>query len=90
MFIKENLSAAVSRWELCAFNNLCVDKYDGLGIDWRFRETDPMTRDDACRLARIAQDSGVDASIVHLSGPMKNVITSEPSVQVMSDRGGPL
>lgn len=88
MFIKKNLGAAVSRWELCAFNNLCVDKYDGLGIDWRFREVSPMTRDDAWRLASIAQDSGVDAGIVHLSGPMKNVITGEPSAQVISDRGG--
>ena len=88
VFIKKNLNAAVSRWELCAFNNLCVHKYDGLGIDWRFREVSPMTRDDAWQLARIAQDSGVDARIVHLSGPLMNVFSDEPSEQVMSDRKG--
>jgi len=26
-FIKENLEGAIVRWELCAFNNLCRDKY---------------------------------------------------------------
>ncbi|MEN6420258.1 MAG: glycyl-radical enzyme activating protein [Clostridiaceae bacterium] len=27
------------RWELCAFNNLCTDKYKRLDIDWAFKNT---------------------------------------------------
>ena len=25
------------RWELCAFNNLCTDKYERLDVDWTFK-----------------------------------------------------
>ncbi|MBN2880097.1 MAG: glycyl-radical enzyme activating protein [Clostridia bacterium] len=35
-FISQN-SAAVERWELLAFNNLCESKYDRLGRKWEFR-----------------------------------------------------
>ena len=69
-FIKKNLSPAVSRWELCTFNNLCINKYDGLGIDWQFRKTALLDQDEAERLAKSARSSGVDPEIVHLSGPM--------------------
>jgi len=33
-FIRDNLAGAVSRWELCAFNNLCRDKYKRMGLVW--------------------------------------------------------
>ena len=32
------------RWELCAFNNLCTDKYKRLDIDWTFKDTPLITR----------------------------------------------
>jgi pyruvate formate lyase activating enzyme len=31
-FIAANLNGLVKRWELCAFNNLCKDKYSRLDI----------------------------------------------------------
>ncbi|MDR1352968.1 MAG: glycyl-radical enzyme activating protein [Treponema sp.] len=36
----------ISRWELCAFNNMCKDKYRSLGLEWEYMETDllPHTR----------------------------------------------
>lgn len=37
-FISKNLGDVVSRWELCAFNNLCKDKYLRLGQDWALRD----------------------------------------------------
>lgn len=32
------------RWELCAFNNLCTDKYKRLDIDWAFKDVPLVTR----------------------------------------------
>jgi len=77
MFIKEHLGSSVSRWELCAFNNLCIHKYEGLGIDWDFRKTSLLSRDEAERLASLARGSGVDPGIVYLSGPMSEVDANE-------------
>jgi pyruvate-formate lyase-activating enzyme len=71
MFIKEHLGPSVTKWELCTFNNLCIHKYEGLGIDWDFRKTSLFSRDEAERLASLARESGVDPGIVHLSGPMR-------------------
>ncbi len=33
-----NAIGGAERWELCAFNNLCADKYKRLDIDWPFRD----------------------------------------------------
>lgn len=35
-FIRDNLLDVVERWELCAFNGVCVSKYDKLGTAWAF------------------------------------------------------
>jgi pyruvate formate lyase activating enzyme len=48
-FIAENLAGVVERWELCAFNNLCRDKYRRLGIDWPYALTPLMTRASSMR-----------------------------------------
>ncbi len=71
MFIKEHLGPSVSRWELCTFNNLCIHKYEGLGIAWDFRKAALLSRDEAERLACLARESGIDPGIVCLSGPMR-------------------
>lgn len=67
-FIAEKLNG-VARWELCAFNNLCRDKYKRLDLDWRFDQSELMCRTAMEELAEAARDSGVDPSIVHWSGP---------------------
>jgi pyruvate formate lyase activating enzyme len=77
IFIKEHMGPSVSRWELCTFNNLCIHKYEGLGIDWDFRKTSLLSRDEAERLASLARESGVDPGIVHLSGPMRVAYADE-------------
>jgi pyruvate formate lyase activating enzyme len=35
-FIAGQMDGAVARWELCAFNNLCRDKYRRLGMAWDY------------------------------------------------------
>ncbi|MGO8990511.1 MAG: glycyl-radical enzyme activating protein [bacterium] len=76
-FIKEHLGPSVSRWELCTFNNLCIHKYEGLGIEWDFRKAALLSRDEAECLACLARESGVDPEIVHVSGPMREVSPDE-------------
>jgi pyruvate formate lyase activating enzyme len=76
-FIKEHLGPSVSRWELCTFNNLCIHKYEGLGVEWDFRKAALLSRDEAERLACPARESGVEPGIVHLSGPMREVSPDE-------------
>lgn len=67
-FIANNLKRAVSRWELCTFNNLCKDKYAARGVEWKHRDADLVTTEEIYRLAELAQHSGIDPAIVHWSG----------------------
>ena len=63
---------AVTRWELCAFNNLARDKYARLGIDWAFADALLMTADEMEALAATAWATGVDPAIVHWSGATRS------------------
>ncbi len=67
-FIAENLGNVVSRWELCAFNNLCKDKYLRLGQDWSLRDELPVPKESMERFARIAGESGIHPDIVGWTG----------------------
>lgn len=70
-FLADRLGPAVGRWELCAFNNLCRDKYTRLGLRWEFHEAELLTREALEALVRTAQRSGVDPSIVVGTGPTR-------------------
>jgi pyruvate formate lyase activating enzyme len=67
-FISKSLNRAVSRWDLCAFNNLCRDKYLRLGLEWEFKGAELLTREFMEEIAETARRSGVDPAIVHWSG----------------------
>jgi len=67
-FIHDAMAGAVSKWELCAFNNLCIHKYDGLGIDWKCRDYGLVTESDMERLVQAASESAGRDVIVHASG----------------------
>jgi pyruvate formate lyase activating enzyme len=67
-FIAKNLSDVVDRWELCAFNNLCRDKYLRLDQKWSFHESELLTKDDMDALTKTAKSSGVDPEIVFPTG----------------------
>ncbi len=45
------------RWELCAFNNLCTDKYKRLDIDWTFKDTPLIKRRHMEELLAVAQST---------------------------------
>ena len=48
----------VEKWELCAFNNLCNDKYERLGKEWDFKDAGLMTRARMDELVEIAKSAG--------------------------------
>ena len=58
-FIKENIANEVERWELCAFNNSCISKYEKLNKTWELKDTPLITSDIADKLLDIAKESGV-------------------------------
>ncbi len=70
-FIANNLDRVVKRWELCAFNNLCRDKYHRLGITWEYADTPLMTAEEVHNLETCAKKSGVNPDIVFATGPTK-------------------
>lgn len=67
-FIAHHLDGNVARWELCAFNNLCRDKYRRLGMTWEYANTPLLTQQSLMELADCARTSGVDPSIVMATG----------------------
>ena len=70
-WIKTHLDGKVSRWELCAFNNLCRDKYARLGLHWQFERAALLDEEQIHCLVSAAKASGVDPGIVHWSGSSK-------------------
>lgn len=70
-FIREHLSGVVERWELCAFNNLCTDKYRRLGRPWGLEDVSLLTRSEGESLLRVARSaSGLFTESVFLKGRM--------------------
>ncbi|MBI5505922.1 MAG: glycyl-radical enzyme activating protein [Deltaproteobacteria bacterium] len=67
-FLAEHLAGVVSRWELCAFNNLAADKYGRLGLEWPFQGVPLLTRQQLRDAENVARDSGVDPAIVIATG----------------------
>lgn len=67
-FLLENLDGLVSRWELCAFNNLPRDKYRRLGLRWEYENTELLTRDELRHFAEVARACGVNPEIVVATG----------------------
>lgn len=53
----------VERWELCAFNNLCLDKYDRLGKEWDFKGKGLIAKERMEELTAIAQANGSPVAV---------------------------
>lgn len=67
-FIARELGGLVERWELCAFNNLCRDKYLRLGRKWAFAECELLDMEAVESLVTVARNSGVAPEIVKATG----------------------
>jgi len=58
-FIVEKLHNYPERWDLLAFNNLCVSKYERLDLVWSLKETPLMSKEEVETLYNIALKTGV-------------------------------
>ena len=67
-FINAYLSEDVDKWELCAFNNLCNDKYNRLGIRWSLKDTELLLRGEMEELLLEAKRSASSIKLVTASG----------------------
>ncbi len=69
--LAEQIPVRVDRWELCAFNHLCRDKYRRLDMPWPFADCPLLAREKMENLAAVARSSGVNPEIVHWSGSVQ-------------------
>jgi pyruvate formate lyase activating enzyme len=67
-YLADELDGTVSRWELCAFNNLCRDQYTRLGLEWRYAQTPLLSRAELAHCEQVAKASGFHAELIHATG----------------------
>ena len=67
-YLADKLEDRLTRWELCAFNNLCRDKYRRLDLQWNYQETPLLTQSALDQIAAWAKSSGVDPERVFVTG----------------------
>lgn len=58
-FITEKLDNIPERWDLLAFNHLCIEKYSRLGIEWILKDEPILTDEDMEVFLKLAKNSGV-------------------------------
>ena len=73
-FLASEMAGTVDRWELCAFNNLCRDKYRRLGMQWQFEETPLYTQSEL--------DERYEMSTTNHFPKEKIIITGATRVQI--------
>jgi pyruvate formate lyase activating enzyme len=72
-YIHDNLADVVERWELCAFNNACQQKYDKLGMAWAYEGSALMDQPFIDRIEHVALAAGTPAETLVISGLVAKV-----------------
>jgi pyruvate formate lyase activating enzyme len=67
-FIAKELNGAVSRWELCSFNNSCIAKYQRLNLPWAYHDTPLIDHETSEALRMAAMASGVNEELIVVTG----------------------
>lgn len=67
-FIASEISDVLGRWELCAFNNLCRDKYLRLGRPWAFETAELLSRAELDSYTAAAVSAGIPGEKVCWTG----------------------
>ena len=67
-FIRDNMDGSVSRWELCGFNNVCLSKYQRLGLDWEYKDSKMLTRDEGNKLLDCAKATNAANGEIYVTG----------------------
>jgi len=76
-FLIEIGAEYITRWELCAFNNLCQDKYMRLNLDWRFKGTRLMRASELEDCKQWVLESGFPPEQVFITGAARVELMSE-------------
>jgi pyruvate formate lyase activating enzyme len=71
--LREHLDGTVSRWELCAFNNLCRDQYTRLGLVWPYAAAPLLTPAELAHCEQIAKSSGFHPELILATGATKDL-----------------
>jgi pyruvate formate lyase activating enzyme len=66
--LADSMDGMITRWELCAFNNLCRDQYTRLGINWDYARTPLMTAFELAHCKQTAQESGFHPDLIIATG----------------------
>jgi len=72
-YLAAQLDGTVSRWELCAFNNLCGDQYTRLGLEWAYAKTPLMTGLELAHCEQIARSCGFHPELVRATGATRAI-----------------
>lgn len=67
-WLAAELGERIERWELCAFNNLCRDKYHRLGLDWPYADTPLIPQEELDALQTLARSCGLPPERVAVTG----------------------
>jgi pyruvate formate lyase activating enzyme len=67
-FLADHLDGCISRWELCAFNNLCRDQYTRLGLEWAYASKPLLPQAELMHWQMVAKSSGIDPELVLVTG----------------------
>ena len=67
-YIHDNLADVVERWELCAFNNACQQKYDKLDMAWTYEGTPLMDQLFIDHIEQVALTAGTPEETLVISG----------------------
>ena len=67
-FIREELSACVTRWELPAFNNSCIRKYCRLRQEWSFAKARLIQKAEAEKLLEFCYGCGLPKNAIVVTG----------------------
>ncbi len=70
-YLAASLNGQVERWELCAFNNLCRDKYERLGLEWQFAGAELYKQEELDQFGAWAKASGFDPARTFVTGAAK-------------------
>jgi pyruvate formate lyase activating enzyme len=70
-FLAEQMNGLVDRWELCAFNNLCRDKYQRLGMTWAYADTPLLTSEELDQFETWAKETGFPSHRILATGAVQ-------------------
>ncbi len=67
-FLRDDMEGRIERWELCSFNPLPEEKYNRLGLTWKYKGVPLMTAEEGEKALAWAKNSFTQPEKVFLTG----------------------